>query len=50
VIVAIDGQKIASTNDYFDALDKHQSGNKIKITVLRNGEKRDFEATLEGAP
>jgi S1-C subfamily serine protease len=50
VIVAIDGQKIASTRDYFDALEKHKIGDTLKVTVIREGEQQEFDVTLGSSP
>ncbi|MEM9940742.1 MAG: trypsin-like peptidase domain-containing protein [Planctomycetota bacterium] len=45
-IVAINGQKVASTDDLLEVLDAYKPGQKVTVTVLRNGEFLDLPITL----
>ena len=47
VIVAIDGERVGSTDDLYRLLDKRQPGDTVQVTVLRDGAKRTFTVTLE---
>src|SRR5262245_59161078 len=54
LIVAIDGKPVESVEALFSALDQHQPGDKVKMTIVRSPrstaeEKMDVEVTL-GAP
>jgi S1-C subfamily serine protease len=46
VIVALDGKPIADFGDLAAALDAHQFGDSVTLTVRRNGEPRDVAVTL----
>jgi len=46
VIVAIDGKPITGLNDYYLALLSTREGDKVKVTVNRKGETKDFTVTL----
>jgi len=46
VIVAIDDQAIKNAKDLFSALEKHKVGDTVKVTVERDGERRDMSVTL----
>jgi S1-C subfamily serine protease len=48
VIVAIDGKPVKSANELISALDKHESGDKMTLTVRRGQESRDVTVTLSG--
>ena len=48
VIVAIDGNKIASADDLYNALEKRQVGDKVRVTVERDDARRDVEIALAG--
>lgn len=48
VIVGIDDKRIDNTQDYIAALAKHKVGDTISVTVLRDGEEREVDVTLEG--
>ena len=41
MIVAVDGTRVRNTEDLFDFLDKHQVGDPITITVIRDAETRE---------
>jgi hypothetical protein len=47
VLVEFDGKKIENLYDFTYALRAHKPGDKVKVTVLRNGEKMTREVTLE---
>jgi S1-C subfamily serine protease len=47
VIVAVGGQKVAKAEDLFAALGKHQVGDAVTVTILRGGEPRNVQVTLE---
>jgi S1-C subfamily serine protease len=46
VIIAIDGQRVEKTKTVFDILGDHSAGDKVTITVLRDGKRLDLHATL----
>jgi len=48
VIVAIDGKPVKSGNELVSALDKHELGDKVTLTVRRGQESRDVTLTLSG--
>ena len=47
IVVAIDGQKTSTTEALLDALDSHQVGETVTVTVLRDQEKLDLKVTLQ---
>jgi S1-C subfamily serine protease len=46
-IVELGGKPVKSVNDLFSALEQHQVGQTIKLTIMREGQERQLEATLE---
>ena len=48
VIVAIDGKPVKSSNELISALDKHEAGDKVTLTVRRGQESREVTLTLSG--
>jgi S1-C subfamily serine protease len=48
VIVAIDGKPVKSANELVSALDKHETSDKVTLTVRRGQESRDVTVTLSG--
>jgi S1-C subfamily serine protease len=48
VIVAIDGQPVANDQDLYAALGKHQLGDAVTVTVVRDGQRQDVKVTLSG--
>ena len=50
VIVAIDGAPVTGQNDLFKAIDKHQVGDKIEVTVKRGASERRVEVVLQAIP
>jgi serine protease DegQ len=49
VIVALDGKRIETVEDLFAELNERRPGDRVAITVVRDGERRRFTAVL-GAP
>ena len=50
VIVAFDGDEVTSSAELQSAVDGKQPGDKVSITVLRDGERRTVEVTLGTRP
>lgn len=48
VLTAIDGKQIKLQRDLFQILDEKRPGDKIKLEVLRNGQKVVFDIELGG--
>ena len=48
VIVQIDGQDVNGSQDVSDVVDSHQPGQRITITVERDGRRQSFDVTLRG--
>lgn len=46
VIVAIEGQQIAGYDDLYLLLDQHEPGDRIEVTVERDGDRRELEIEL----
>ena len=46
VIVAVDGRRIRTASDVGQAVKAKSSGDQIKVTIERSGEKLDVTATL----
>jgi S1-C subfamily serine protease len=46
VIVAVDGEEVESGEDVLDALENRSVGEKVRITVARDGERLDVDVTL----
>jgi len=46
VIVALDGQEIADATELTTELAERQPGDRVELTVIRDGERRDFEVEL----
>jgi hypothetical protein len=47
ILIEFDGKKIENLYDFTYALRAHRAGDKVMVTVLRNGEKLTREVTLE---
>jgi S1-C subfamily serine protease len=47
VIQALDGREIASLDDLFATLERHEAGDVVKVQVLRDGTKLELEVKLE---
>ena len=50
VVTAVDGDEVASAEDLQRAIDAHQPGDTLTLTLSRNGETRRVEVTLESRP
>lgn len=48
VITAIDGREIKLQRELFELLDEKRPGDRIKVEVLRGGDKLTFNVTLGG--
>jgi S1-C subfamily serine protease len=48
VIVAIDGTKVKSYDDFFSALDNYKIGETVTLTIERAGKSRKFQIPLVG--
>jgi len=46
--LAIGDHATKSVNDYLDALEAHQAGDTVPLTILRDGRKEQVTVTLEG--
>jgi len=46
-IVAVNGEQIADYNDLRDAIEKHEVGDEVSLTVLRDGQETRVRVTLE---
>ena len=46
VVVEFGGRKVTNLYDYSDALYSHHPGDVVAVTVLRNGERKQFTVTL----
>jgi S1-C subfamily serine protease len=47
IIIAIDGQKVRSFDDLASALESHRVGDRVTVRVLREGEEKEFQVTLQ---
>ncbi|MBC7384349.1 MAG: Do family serine endopeptidase [Bacteroidia bacterium] len=47
VIVAIDGERVNSSNELQEKIGKKSPGDKVKVSTLRNGKPLDFEVVLK---
>jgi len=47
VIIALDGKKVTSPNDFETMLSKKKAGDTVNLTVNRGGEEMEVEVTLE---
>jgi len=50
IIVAIDGEKVANTDDLYRILDKHQVGETVRVEVFRNSRRTTLPVRLTEAP
>ena len=48
MIVEIDGQDVTALQDVADVVAGHKPGDRITITVERDGRRRSFDVTLRG--
>ena len=47
VITQIDGQAVTSSPELLQLIGQHRPGDRVRVTVLRNGTTRDFTVTLK---
>jgi S1-C subfamily serine protease len=50
VIVAIDGEEITEMAEVIAAVDSHQVGDTLTLTIVRDGEQRDIDVELGSRP
>ncbi|MGH9971231.1 MAG: S1C family serine protease [Pyrinomonadaceae bacterium] len=50
IIVAIDGEKVANSDDLFRVLDKHQVGDTVRVEIVRNGKRATVPVRLTQGP
>jgi S1-C subfamily serine protease len=50
VIVAVNGEPLTRENDLSDVISRLGAGDKVALTVLRDGERRKVEVDLEPRP
>jgi serine protease Do len=46
VIVAIDDEPVRNAKDLYSIMEKHKIGDVVKVTVERDGQRRDVSLTL----
>jgi len=49
VILSVDGQEVKKASDLAKLLEKHKVGDKVKLEILRDGQKETVEVELEEA-
>jgi S1-C subfamily serine protease len=50
IIVAIDGEKVATSDDLFRLLDKHKVGDTVQVEIVRNGRRTTVPVRLTEGP
>ena len=50
VIVALDGDRVASSDDLRAAIEQHHAGTRVTLTVVRGGDRRELDVTLGTRP
>jgi S1-C subfamily serine protease len=50
IIVGIDGEKVANSDDLFRLLDKHQVGDTVRVEIVRNGRRVTVPVRLTEGP
>lgn len=50
VIIAVDGKRVETTCDVGEAIDLHETGDEISVTVKRDGHQRSFDLELVPNP
>jgi S1-C subfamily serine protease len=50
LIVAVDGEPIRTTDDLFRVIDKHEVGDVVPLTIVRDGKKMDVQVHLDPLP
>jgi serine protease Do len=49
VVIAVEGQRVGSSEELVVAVDAHDPGDKVTVEVVRGGRSQTFEATLAAA-
>ncbi|MCA9728002.1 MAG: trypsin-like peptidase domain-containing protein [Candidatus Eisenbacteria bacterium] len=47
IIVGVDGNRVRNFNDLFTSLDTHHPGDRVRVTVMRDEDERDFDVDLQ---
>ena len=47
VITAVDGKPVKTANNLVDVLDQHKVGDKVSLTIIRDGKEQQLEVTLD---
>ena len=50
IVVAVDGKKVATTDDLREVVSAKKPGDKVELEAYRNEEKRTFQVTLGRQP
>lgn len=50
IIVSIDGEKVATSDDLFRVLDKHQVGDSVRVEIVRSGKRATVPVRLTEGP
>lgn len=50
IIVGIDNEKVANTDDLYRILDKHQVGDNVQLQIVRGGRRTSLSARLTESP
>lgn len=47
IVIAVDGEKVATSDELIDMIRAHKSGDNVTIKVLRDGAEKEFSVTLD---
>jgi PDZ domain-containing protein len=50
VIVAVDGQPIETTNGLIEGIRRHQVGEQVRLTIVRDEQRQDIDITTRASP
>jgi serine protease Do len=50
IILGINGEKVANSDDLFRVLDKHQIGETVQVEILRDGKRTTVPVRLMESP
>jgi S1-C subfamily serine protease len=50
VILAVDGKKVVGPSDLSNLISQHSPGDRVRLQILRDGERQDVEVTLGTRP
>ena len=48
LIVAVDGEKVSTTNDFLEYIESKKSGDRVVLTIIREGKRQRVAVTLNG--